>query len=69
MENQNARLEKVLMQDKSTRPEKILPVVKSDLRDVLRSYGELSGDINIDIDEMDNKYCLVMVASFDRFKL
>ena len=69
MENQNARLEKVLMQDKSTRPEKILPVIKSDLRDVLRSYGELSGDINIDIDEMDNKYCLVMVASFDRFKL
>jgi len=67
--NQNLRLERVLMQDKSVQPEKILPVLKSDLRDVLRAYGELADDINIDIDEIDNKYCVVMLASFNRFKL
>ncbi|MBO7527515.1 MAG: hypothetical protein J6T74_06465 [Clostridia bacterium] len=67
--NQNAILQRVLMQDKSVQPDKILPVLKSDLRDVLREYGELNGDINVEIDEIENKYCLVMVASFDRFKM
>lgn len=66
--SQNLRLEKVLMQDKSASPTKIMPVLKSDIRDVLREYGDLSGDINIDIDEINNKYCLVMIATFDRFK-
>ena len=69
MNNQNMRLEKVLMQDKSVQPTKILPVLKSDLRDVLRAYGELAGDINVDIDEIDNKYCVVMLATFNRFKI
>ena len=67
--NQSVKLEKILMQDKSSRPSKILPVLKSDLRDLLRCYGELNGDINLDIDENDNKYCVVMFATFDRLKL
>ena len=44
------RLERVLMQDKAMEPTKLLPALKSDLRDILREYAELNEDINETID-------------------
>ena len=62
------RLEKVLMQDKSVEPNKMLPALKSDLREVLREYTELNQDITIEIEETSGGYSLIMVANIIRFK-
>ena len=62
------RLERVLMQDKSVDPLKYYPALKSDIRDILREYAELHGDINLDIQEGTEGYNIVMVANIKRFK-
>ena len=65
-EDINARLGRVLLMDKSANIEKLLPVLKSDLRDLLRAYGELKHDINVEIEKQDDGFSLVLVASFNR---
>lgn len=62
------RLEKVLMQDKLSEPNKLLPALKSDIRDILREYSELNQDITLDVQEAEEGYNLVVFASIRRFK-
>ena len=62
------RLERVLMQDKSVEPNRILPALKSDLRDILREYAELNDDIEVEIGESEYGYNIVLVGSIKRFK-
>ena len=66
--SQSQRLAKVLAQDKSNEPHRILPALKSDLRDLLREYTELDGDITVEIDETDVGYSVVVLAYTKRFK-
>ena len=66
--SQSQRLAKVLEQDKSGEPLKLLPSLKSDLRDVLRQYGELDTDISVAINEDDDGYQVMLVANVKRFK-
>lgn len=61
------RLERVLMQDKSTEPCRVLQALKADIRDVLRQYTELSQDITLEIEENENGYSVIMVANVLRF--
>ena len=63
------RLEKVLMQDKLVEPQRLLPALKADLRDVLRQYCELDGDINIEVQEDTFGYEIILLAKAIRFKL
>ena len=62
------RLERVLMQDKSTEPQRLLPALKSDLRDIIREYSELNQDITLQVQESPDGYNIVMFASVKRFK-
>lgn len=62
------RLERVLMQDKSVEPTRLLPALKSDLRDILREYAELNNDINVEVIESDSGYEINLVGSIKRFK-
>lgn len=62
------RLERVLMQDKSVEPTRLLPALKSDLRDILREYAELNEDIEVEIQESSVGYSIVLVGSVKRFK-
>ena len=62
------RLERVLMQDKSIEPTKLLPALKSDLRDILREYAELNNDIDVEVIESDSGYEINLVGSIKRFK-
>lgn len=62
------RLEKVLMQDKSVEPLRVLPALKSDLRDIIREYAELNDDIEVEIEESQRGYNIVLVGSIKRFK-
>lgn len=66
--NLSNRLSRVLSQDKSMDPQRILPSLKSDIRDVLREYGELKNDITIEIQDNDTGYDVVMLANVIRFK-
>ena len=71
MKNNNAseRLGRVLLQDKSAEPQKVLPALRSDIRDILREYGELKSDVKIEIEDTDDGYNVFMFASFNRIKL
>ena len=62
------RLEKVLMQDKSIEPNRMLPALKSDLRDILREYAELNQDITVEVEEDADGYSIIMVANVIRFR-
>ena len=62
------RLEKVLMQDKSIEPNRMLPALKSDLRDILREYTELNQDITVEVEEDADGYSIIMVANVIRFR-
>lgn len=62
------RLERVLRQDKSVEPNRLMPALKSDIRDVLRQYADLCQDITLEVDESENGYNLIMVANVVRFK-
>ena len=62
------RIERVLMQDKSERPQSLLPALKSDVRDILRQYVELNQDITLEVQESDGEYNIIMVAKATRFK-
>lgn len=65
--NISQRLGNILMQDKSLRPERIMPVLKSDIRDVLRNYGELKSDITLEIEEDDDGYNVIIFTKITRF--
>ena len=67
-QSQAERLNKVLIQDKSASPERLLPALKSDLRDILREYGELAGDIMVNIEDDQSGYDVVIMAKVTRFK-
>ena len=62
------RLEKVLMQDKSASPQRLLPSLKADLRDVIRQYGEINDDVTIEIQENESGYSIIFLAKVTRFK-
>lgn len=66
--NQQQRLCRVLMQDKSAEPKRLLPSLRSDLRDIIREYGELNKEITLEIQESDEGYDLILVASIKRFR-
>ncbi len=65
--NISQRLGNILMQDKSLRPERIMPVLKSDIRDVLRNYGELKSDITLEIEDADDGYNVIIFTKITRF--
>lgn len=67
-QSQAERLNNVLKQDKSANPVKLLPALKSDLRDIVREYGDLLGDVAIEIQDTPNGYSIMMVANVSRFK-
>ena len=62
------RVEKILMQDKMQRPQTLLPALRSDIRDILREYAELSQDINIEIEENESGYDIIILAKAIRFR-
>lgn len=66
--SQKERLSTILKQDKCLSPIKLLPALKSDIRDILREYGELAGDIALDIQDMQDGYNIMIVAKMSRFK-
>lgn len=67
-QSQKERLSTVLKQDKYLSPLKLLPALKSDIRDILREYGELAGDIALEIQDMPDGYNIMLVAKMSRFK-
>jgi septum formation topological specificity factor MinE len=67
-QNQAQRLDRVLLQDKSASPQRLLPALKSDLRDLLRQYGELENDIVVELQEHDGGYHIILAAKVSRFK-
>lgn len=67
-QNQAERLSKVLIHDKSTSPQKLLPALKSDLRDLIRQYGELANDITVEVQEHNGNHHIILVAKVSRFK-
>lgn len=67
-QTQKERLSTVLKQDKYLSPIKLLPALKSDIRDILREYGELAGDIALEIQDTNDGYNLMLVAKMSRFK-
>jgi len=66
--SQSERLSKVLMSDKSMSPQRILPALKSDIRDILREYSEIYEDIHITISDAPTGYDLFIVGKIIRFK-
>ena len=62
------RLEKVLYQDKQTEPSKLVPALRSDIRDILRCYSDLVDDIVLEVEENAEGYTIIMVAKATRFK-
>lgn len=66
--DQAERLNRVLMQDKSASPQRILPALKSDLRDLIRQYGDLANDIAVELQECNGNYHIILVAKMTRFK-
>lgn len=67
-QSQAERLNNVLKQDKSVNPLKLMPALKSDLRDLLRSYGDILGDIALEIQDSIDGYNIMLVAKVSRFK-
>lgn len=67
-QSQAERLNNVLKQDKSTSPIKLTPALKSDLRDLFRSYGDLLGDVALEIQDSIDGYNIMVVAKVSRFK-
>lgn len=67
-QSQVERLTNVLKQDKSISPIKLSPALKSDIRDLLREYGELLGDVTLEIQDNDNGYNIIILAKVSRFK-
>lgn len=63
------RLERVLMQDKSIEPNRVLPALKSDLRDIIREYAELNSDVDVEILENEQGYTINLSGSILRFKM
>ena len=45
------RLNRVLLQDKSSEPNRILPALRADLRDLLREYAEFNKELTIAVNE------------------
>lgn len=68
MKTQVERLENVLKQDKSANPIKLLPALKSDIRDIIREYGELLGDVALEIQDSKDGFNIIFVAKVTRFK-
>lgn len=66
--SQAERLNNVLKQDKSMSPQKIIPAFKSDMRDIIREYGDLIGDVALEIQESIDGYNIMIVAKVSRFK-
>ena len=66
--SQAERLNNVLKQDKSMSPQKIIPAFKSDMRDIIREYGDLIGDVALEIQESIDGYNIMLVAKVSRFK-
>ena len=64
--NNSLRLEKILISDKSGSLNKILPALKADLRDVIRLYGEILGDVEVEITESDDGFFLSLFCSLTR---
>lgn len=67
-QSQAERLNNVLKQDKSVSPLKLTPALKSDFRDLLRQYGELAGDVVLEIQDGLDGYNVMLVAKVTRFK-
>ena len=67
-QSQAQRLCNVLRQDKSTSPTKLLAPLKSDFRDLIREYGDLLGDVSVEIEDTPSCYTIMMVAKVARFK-
>ena len=67
-QTQAERLNTVLKQDKCSNPAKLLPALKSDLRDVIREYGDLDNDVAIEIQDVDDGFNIMLVAKVARFK-
>ena len=67
-QSQAERLNNVLKQDKSISPIKLIPALKSDLRDILREYGDLLGDVTLEIQDCEDGYNIMFVAKMSRFK-
>lgn len=67
-QSQVQRLESVLKQDKSASPARLLPAFKSDLRDIVREYGDLLGDITLEIQDSADGFNIIVVAKVARFK-
>ena len=67
--NQVQRLNRVLMQDKSASPQRLLPALKSDLRDLIRQYGDLANDIAVEVQECNGSFHIILVAKMTRFKV
>ena len=67
-QDQVQRLNRVLMQDKSTSPQRLLPALKSDLRDLIRQYGDLASDIVLELQEYNGNFHIILVAKMTRFK-
>lgn len=67
-QSQAERLTNVLKQDKSISPLKLSPALKSDIRDLLREYGELLGDVTLEIQDCEDGYNVIILAKISRFK-
>lgn len=67
-QNQNQRLNNILLQDKAISPQRLLPALKSDLRDLIRQYGDLANDIAVEVQECNGYFHIILVAKMTRFK-
>lgn len=66
--SQAERLTNVLKQDKSISPIKLLPALKSDIRDIFREYGDILGDVALEIQDSNDGYNIVVLVKVARFK-
>ena len=67
-ENLSQRLKNVLINDKAFIPQKIMPALKADSRDLLRQYAELNSEITIELQESTCGYGVIVIANIARFK-
>lgn len=62
------RLSRILAGDKNQSPERFCALLKSDIKMLMDNYAELSGDIEIELQAVDDEFLFVVKCKAIRMK-
>ena len=62
------RLSRILAGDKNQSPERFCSLLKSDIKMLMENYAELSGDVEIELQALDDEFIFVMKCKAIRMK-